>query len=84
METKMWSYKLVWDTMFAPNPLFDVLTLATCKPGIRRSPNNRKGMWIAGFTACNIHNAPIFDGGISRPTIGWMFPSGSRALFMAA
>ena len=66
METKMWSYKLVWDTMFAPNPLFDVLTLATCKPGIRRSPNNRKGMWIAGFTACNIHNAPIFDGGITQ------------------
>jgi len=66
METKMWSYKLVWDTMFAPNPLFDVLTLATCKPVIRRSPNNKKGMWIAGFTACNIHNAPIFGGGITR------------------
>jgi len=66
METKMWSYKLVWDTMFAPNPLFDVLTLATCKPGIRRSPNNKKGMWIAGFTACNIHNAPIFGGDITR------------------
>ena len=24
------------DTGFAPNPFFDVLTLATCKPGIRR------------------------------------------------
>lgn len=66
METKMWSYKLVWDTMFAPNPLFDVLTLATCKPVIRRSPNNQKGMWIAGFTACTIHNATVFGGGITR------------------
>ncbi len=66
METKMWSYKLVWDTMFAPNPLFDVLTLATCKPVIRRSPNNQKGMWIAGFTACTIHNAEAFGGSITR------------------
>lgn len=37
METKMWSYKVVLDTMFVPNPLFDILTLATCKPTIRNS-----------------------------------------------
>lgn len=66
MDTKMWSYKLVWDTMFAPNPLFDVLTLATCKPKIRRSPNTKEGMWIAGWTACTLHNSPAFGGGITR------------------
>lgn len=61
METKMWSYKLVWDTMFAPNPLFNVLTLATCKPTIRKSPNTIEGMWIAGWTACTLHNSPLED-----------------------
>lgn len=35
METKMWSYNVVWDTMFASNPIFDILTLATCKSPIR-------------------------------------------------
>ena len=63
---EMWSYKLVHDAMFAPNPLFDVLTLATCKPMIRKSPNNKKGMWIAGFTACTTHNSRVFGGGITR------------------
>lgn len=42
-----------------PNPLFDVLTLATCKPTIRKSPNTTKGMWIAGWTACTLHNSPL-------------------------
>lgn len=37
------------DTGFAPNPFFGCLTLATCKPGIRRSGNRQVGDWIAGF-----------------------------------
>lgn len=37
MEPKMRSCKVVWDTMFTPNPLFDILTIATCKPTIRNS-----------------------------------------------
>lgn len=60
-NSKMWSYKLVYDTMFAPNPLFGVLTLATCKPTIRKSPNTEKGMWIAGWTACTLHNSPLYN-----------------------
>lgn len=63
---KMWSYKLVHDTLFAPNPLWGVLTLATCKPMIRRSPNSNKGTWIAGWTACTIHNPEVCGGGIER------------------
>lgn len=43
------SYKMSHDTGFAPNPFFGVLTLATCKPGIRRSSTRRKDDWIAGF-----------------------------------
>ena len=31
------SYKVKHDTGFAPNPYFGILTLATCKPAIRRS-----------------------------------------------
>jgi hypothetical protein len=34
---------------FAPNPFFGVLTMATCKPGMRKS--KRRGDWIAGFTS---------------------------------
>ncbi|MFR7823127.1 MAG: hypothetical protein ACLU30_07910 [Odoribacter splanchnicus] len=37
------------DTRFAPNPLFGVLTLATCKPSMRR--NMQIGNWIAGWTS---------------------------------
>lgn len=62
----MWSYKLVWDTLFAPNPLFNILTLATCKPTIRSSRNTVTGMWIAGFSACITHNPPMFGGGIDK------------------
>jgi Nucleotide modification associated domain 2 len=47
----MWlcSYKLTHDTGFAPNPFFGRLTLATCKPRIRRAKGI--GHWIAGFTS---------------------------------
>ncbi|MDE7420524.1 MAG: hypothetical protein K2N35_09975 [Muribaculaceae bacterium] len=65
-KTKMWSYKIVHDTLFAPNPLWGVLTLATCKPTIRRSPNSIKGTWIAGWTACTTHNLEVYGGGIDR------------------
>jgi len=37
------------DTGFAPNPFHGVLTLATCKPGIRRTKG--VGDWIAGFSS---------------------------------
>ncbi|MDE0507684.1 MAG: hypothetical protein OXI17_03485 [Gammaproteobacteria bacterium] len=46
---RLFSYKLTVDTGFAPNPFGATLTLATCKPGIRKS--KRKGDWIAGFTS---------------------------------
>jgi len=37
------------DTGFAPNPFHSVLTLATCKPGIRRTKD--VGDWVAGFAS---------------------------------
>ena len=45
------SYKMTHDSGFAPNPFHGYLTLATCKPGIRRSGSRRVGDWIAGFTS---------------------------------
>lgn len=45
---KVFCYKMTCDTGFAPNPFYGVLTLATCKPNIRRVA--KPGDWIAGFT----------------------------------
>jgi hypothetical protein len=46
---RLFSYKMTNDSGFAPNPFFGVLTMATCKPGMRKS--KRRGDWIAGFTS---------------------------------
>jgi len=47
-------YKMVWDTEFAPNPHHGVLTLATCKPRIRKYAN--VGDWISGWTSVKVHD----------------------------
>ena len=51
------SYKLTHDSGFAPNPFFGSLTLATCKPGIRRSAGI--GEWVAGFTSAVLCGDPV-------------------------
>ena len=48
-EMRLFSYKMTTDSGFAPNPFFGKMTLATCKPQIRKY--KRKGDWIAGFTS---------------------------------
>ena len=53
-DLKMWSYRIVHDTQFAPNPFKGVLTLATCKPVIRKSHLSQPGAWIAGFAANSV------------------------------
>ena len=45
----LYCYKMTHDTGFAPNPYHGVLTLATCKPTIRRCAE--KGYWISGWAA---------------------------------
>lgn len=45
----LYCYKMTHDTGFAPNPYKGVLTLATCKPTIRRCAE--KGFWISGWTS---------------------------------
>lgn len=43
----LFTYVVRYDIGFAPNPFFGYCTLATCKPGIRRS--GLEGDWVAGI-----------------------------------
>lgn len=49
---KMFTYKLTHDTGFAPNPFGKALTLATCKPGMRKK--RKVGEWVAGFSSVEL------------------------------
>lgn len=48
----LYCYKMTHDTGFAPNPYHGILTLATCKPTIRRCA--QEGYWISGWTSNTI------------------------------
>lgn len=63
LKTKLYSYKMMRATGFAPNPYFGVLTLATCKSGLRRAA--QPGDWIAGWTAKGLKDFPT-DAGKER------------------
>ena len=51
------SYKMVSDRGFAPNPYEGFLTLATCKPGIRKC--HAIGHWLAGFTSKKLNRDEV-------------------------
>jgi len=46
--TKLYSYIVTHDTGFSPNPFWGFITLANCKPSIRR--NAKVGDWIIGLS----------------------------------
>lgn len=48
---KIYAYIMTHDYGFAPNPYHGFLTLATCKPQIRRSKNLHLGDWIIGISS---------------------------------
>ena len=54
---RFFSYKQTHDTGFAPNPFGATLTLATCKPLIRK--HKRAGDWIAGFTSLYLSGSAV-------------------------
>ena len=54
---RLFGYKMTSDTGFAPNPFYGSLTLATCKPGIRRT--KELGDWIAGFTSGQLNGDAV-------------------------
>lgn len=51
------SYVMTYDTGFAPNPYFGKLTLATCKPVIRKSNNVEVGDWLAGWAGSVVRDS---------------------------
>jgi hypothetical protein len=48
-NVRLFCYKMKDDAGFAPNPFHGLLTLANCKPLIRK--HKAEGDWIAGFTS---------------------------------
>ena len=48
----LYGYKMTHDTEFAPNIDYGVLTLATCKPRIRKCA--KEGYWISGWTSNDV------------------------------
>jgi len=52
---KILSYRMTYDSGFAPNPFWDVLTLATCTPNHRRS-KLEKSDWIIGYESDELKN----------------------------
>lgn len=56
-DLRLFSYKFTNDSGFAPNPFGGVMTLATCKPMIRKS--KRIDDWIAGFTSGKLNGDPV-------------------------
>ena len=50
----LYCYKMTHDTGFAPNPYHGVLTLATCKPTIRRCAE--VNYWISGWTSNKVQS----------------------------
>ena len=56
---RLFAYKMTHDTGFAPNPFWGFLTLATCKPEIRKSKG--VGDWIAGFTSKDLCGDQVGD-----------------------
>ncbi len=71
------TYRMVHDLGFAPNPFHKVLTLATCKPGMRSASTRKVGEWIAGFAsktlkklgAVSDKDALIWLGQLTEPPI---------------
>lgn len=51
---QLYLYKMTHDTEFAPNPHKGVLTLATCKPTIRRCAHVDD--WVSGWTAKQVYD----------------------------
>ncbi len=55
---KLFSYIVVYDSGFSPNPFWKYCTLACCKPSIRRTAE--KGDWIVGLSKKSFGNKLIY------------------------
>ena len=57
MKTKIRTYKMKEATGFAPNYFGEILTLATCKAGVRQQA--KTGEWVAGFTSKSLNKDEV-------------------------
>lgn len=63
-------YKMTHDNGFAPNPFHGYLSLATCKPSIRRTRG--RDDWVAGFASkALVRNAKAY--GVAIPYMGLVY-----------
>ena len=68
----LYCYKMTWDTEFAPNPYCGFLTLATCKPTIRRCA--MIGDWVSGWAARIVHD---------NDRVAYPFKDGPNLIYLA-
>ncbi len=71
--TRLYTYRETYDTGFAPNPFHGVLTLANCKPDIRRT--SKVGDWVAAFTANTVKNVDskiVYRGKSGEEKVVWI------------
>ncbi|QDZ29577.1 hypothetical protein [Noviherbaspirillum sp. UKPF54] len=68
--SRLIAYKMTHDTGFAPNPFGSQLTLATCKPAIRRT--KLRGDWVAGFASQDLVHTSR-RAGVSIPVSGLLY-----------
>ena len=70
---RLLTYRMTSDSGFAPNPFHGVLTLATCKYGIRKAKTRKVGDWIAGFSSLDLqHKAKVSGVCIDRDALIWI------------
>ncbi|HBR1668224.1 TPA: hypothetical protein L9M06_003178 [Klebsiella quasipneumoniae subsp. quasipneumoniae] len=60
MKRRMFSYKIVRDFGFAPNPFHDYCTLATCKPKIRNAAQPGDLIFGCGSSHLNLEDKLIY------------------------
>lgn len=70
MGSTVMGYKLTHDSGFAPNPFHGVLTLATCRPPVRRC--RQPGDWVAGFASQELV-ATARERGVQIPFMGLVY-----------
>ena len=73
---RLFTYIIVHDTGFAPNPFWRYCTLACCKPVIRRTA--AKGDWIVGISPKNSGNRLIYAMKVTEELSAWPEASSRR------
>lgn len=77
--TKIYLYRIVNDTGYAPNFADNVATLAMCKPEIRRTA--QVGDWIIGLASRKLYKDGITHKNLPRNTVVWCMRVSNKLTF---